>query len=91
VRVGSEHPQKETVCTIKIKSDPTGLIAVCVAPPAPKTPPVVAETKVGRNNFGGGGTVFISKTTGSAICVIAPFAPKIAPITNEIVAEFEKL
>jgi hypothetical protein len=38
---------------------------------------MIATAKVGRDNFGGGGTVFIRKATGS---VVAPFAPKITPV-----------
>jgi hypothetical protein len=45
---------------------------------------MVATTKVRRDNFGGGGTVFTIKTTGGAIygiaITVAPVAPRITPI-----------
>jgi hypothetical protein len=84
-RVGTDNFRRgETVCTIKAKSNVTCLIAICVAPRAPKTTPMVATTKVRRDNFGGGGTVFTIKTTGGAIygiaITVAPVAPRITPI-----------
>ena len=78
-RIGPDNVRRaETICTIK--SEATGLVAVCVAPPTPKTPPVVATAKVGRDNFWGGGGVFGSKTAGRATCVIALFGPRITPM-----------
>jgi hypothetical protein len=78
-RIGPDNVRRaETICTIE--SEATGLVAVCVAPPTPKTPPVVATAKVGRDNFRGGGGVFGSKTAGRATCVIALFGPRITPM-----------
>ena len=66
-RAGQLQKGLKRFAPLRLRARPPVCIAVCVAPPAPKTTPMVATAKVGRDNFGGGGTVFTSKTTGGAI------------------------
>ena len=78
-RIGPDNVRRaETICTIK--SEATGLVAVCTAPPTPKTPPVVATAKVGRDNFWSGGGAFSRKTAERATCIIALFGPRMTPM-----------
>lgn len=78
-RIGPDHVRRaETICTIE--SEATGLVAVCTAPPTPKTPPVVATAKVGRDNFWSGGAAFSRKTADRATCIIALFGPRMTPM-----------
>lgn len=78
-RIGPDHVSRaETICTIE--SEATGLVAVCTAPPTPKTPPVVATAKVGRDNFWSGGGAFSRKTADRATCIIALFGPRMTPM-----------
>jgi hypothetical protein len=78
-RIGPDHVRRaETICTTK--SEATGLVAVCIAPPTPKTPPVVATAKVGRDNFWSGGGAFSRKTADRATCIIALFGPRMTPM-----------